>query len=122
MEDATLYRRLAEENGMTFSPVDELLPRVQPQLMEVFSRSFLDSHHIIPLEISERNLLVATDDPDSSVEDILRMHPYDRVVKVLVTLPRQPPHHPARSQRAQPAGGYRRPRQLGGRYPAHASL
>jgi type IV pilus assembly protein PilB len=85
MEDATLYRRLAEENGMTFSPVDELLPRVQPQLMEVFSRSFLDSHHIIPLEISERNLLVATDDPDSSVEDILRMHPYDRVVKVLVT-------------------------------------
>jgi hypothetical protein len=54
MEDATLYRRLAEENGMT--------------------------------------------------------------------LPRQPPHHPARSQRAQPAGGYRRPRQLGGRYPAHASL
>ena len=85
MEDATLYRRLAEENGMTFSPVDELLPRVQPQLMEAFSRSFLDSHHIIPLEVSERNLLVATDDPDSSVEDILRMHPYDRVVKVLVT-------------------------------------
>jgi type IV pilus assembly protein PilB len=85
MEDATLYRRLAEENGMTFSPVDELLPRVQPQLMEAFSRSFLDSHHIIPLEVSERNLLVATDDPDSSVEDILRRHPYDRVVKVLVT-------------------------------------
>ena len=85
LEDTTLYRRLAEENGMPFSPVDDLLPRVQPQLMEGFSRSFLDSHHLIPINVEDHTLRVATDDPDSSIEDILRMYPYDKVNKVLVT-------------------------------------
>jgi type IV pilus assembly protein PilB len=85
LEDTTLYRRLADENGMSFSPVDDLLPMVQPQLMEGFSRSFLDSHHLIPLHVEDHSLEVATDDPDSSIDDILRMYPYDRVNKVLVT-------------------------------------
>jgi type IV pilus assembly protein PilB len=85
LEDATLYRRLAEENGMLFAAIDELLPQVRPQLMESFSRSFLDSHHLIPLKLEEHNLYVATDDPDSSVADIFHMHPYEQVIKVLVT-------------------------------------
>jgi type IV pilus assembly protein PilB len=85
MEDTTLYRRLAEENGMSFAPIDELLPTVQPLLMERFSRSFLDGHHLIPLRVEDHSLHVATDDPDASVEDIFHMYPYDRVLKVLVT-------------------------------------
>jgi type IV pilus assembly protein PilB len=85
LEDATLYRRLAEENGMAFAPIDELLPEVKPKLMESFSRSFLDSHHLIPLKVEDHSLHVATDDPDSSVADIFHMHPYDQVIKVLVT-------------------------------------
>mgnify|MGYP001825865513 CR=1 FL=1 len=85
MEDTTLYRRLAEEKRMPFAPVDELLPKVQPQLMEGFSRSFLDSHHLRPLRVKDHCLEVVTDDPDSSVEDILHMYPYDRVTKALVT-------------------------------------
>ncbi len=85
MEDTTLYRRLAEENGMSFAPIDELLPTVQPLLMERFSRSFLDGHHLVPLRVEDHSLHVATDDPDSSVEDIFHMYPYDRVLKVLVT-------------------------------------
>jgi len=85
MEDTTLYRRLAEENGMSFAPIDELLPTVQPLLMERFSRSFLDGHHLIPLRVEDHSLHVATDDPDAPVEDIFHMYPYDRVLKVLVT-------------------------------------
>jgi type IV pilus assembly protein PilB len=85
LEDATLYRRLAEENGMIFAPIDELLPTVEPRLMDNFSRSFLDSHHLIPLRIEDHDLYVATDDPDSSVSDIFHMHPFDQVHKVLVT-------------------------------------
>lgn len=85
MEDITLYRRLAEENGMPFAPIDELLPTVQPQLMDGFSRSFLDSHHLVPLQVQEHCLQIATDDPDSSVEDIYHMYPYERVQKILVT-------------------------------------
>ncbi len=85
MEDTTLYRRLAEENGMSFAPIDELLPTVQPLLMEQFSRSFLDGHHLIPLRVEDHSLHVATDDPDSSVDDIFHMYPYERVLKVLVT-------------------------------------
>jgi type IV pilus assembly protein PilB len=85
MEDTTLYRKLAEENGMPFAPIDELLPKVQPQLMEAFSRSFLDSHHLVPLRVEDHSLQVATDDPDSNVDDIFHMYPYDKVVKILVT-------------------------------------
>jgi type IV pilus assembly protein PilB len=85
MEDITLYRKLADENGMPFAPIDELLPTVQPQLMEGFSRSFLDSHHLVPLQVRERCLEIATDDPDSTVEDIYHMYPYERVQKILVT-------------------------------------
>jgi type IV pilus assembly protein PilB len=85
LEDTTLYRRLAEENGMPFAMADELLTDVEPRLMEIFSRSFLDSHHLIPLRVEDRCLSVATDDPDSPVDDIYHMYPYDRVMKVLVT-------------------------------------
>ncbi|MEP0203016.1 MAG: ATPase, T2SS/T4P/T4SS family [Halioglobus sp.] len=85
MEDTTLYRRLAEENGMPFASIDDLLPTVEPQLMETFSRSFLDSHHLVPLEVRDRCLQMATDDPDSAIEDIYQMYPYERVQKVLVT-------------------------------------
>ncbi len=85
VEHTTLYRRLADENGMPFSSVDELLKSIDPQLMETFSRSFLDSHHLIPLNVENGCLHVATDDPDSSVEDIYHMYPYDRVMKTLIT-------------------------------------
>jgi type IV pilus assembly protein PilB len=85
VEDTTLYRRLADENGMPFSSVDELLKSIDPQLMETFSHSFLDSHHLIPLKVENGCLHVATDDPDSSVEDIYHMYPYDRVMKTLIT-------------------------------------
>ena len=85
MEDIPLYRRLAEEKGMPFAAIDDLLPQVQPDLMEGFSRSFLDSHHLIPLRVEDRGLQVVTDDPDSAVDDIFHMYPYERVSKVLVT-------------------------------------
>ena len=85
MEDLPLYRRLAEENDIPFAAIDDLLPQVQPELMEGFSRSFLDSHHLIPLKVSDHTLEVVTDDPDSSVEDIYHMYPYDQVSKTLVT-------------------------------------
>jgi type IV pilus assembly protein PilB len=85
LEDTTLYRRLAEENGMPFSPIDELLPIVQPQLMETFSRSFLDSNHLVPVELADHTLHIATDDPDSDIDDIYHMYPYERIQKILVT-------------------------------------
>ncbi len=85
MEDTTLYRRLAQEKEMPFAAIDDLLPQVQPQLMETFSRSFLDSHHLIPLKLEDHSLYLATDDPDSNVDDIFHMYPYEKLVKVLVT-------------------------------------
>lgn len=85
MEDTTLYRKLAEENGMHFAAVDDLLHQVQPELMDGFSRSFLDSHHLIPLKVVDHALQVVTDDPDSQIDDIYHMYPYDRVTRVLVT-------------------------------------
>lgn len=85
LEDTTLYRRLAKEKGMPFALIDELLSQVNPELMENFSRSFLDSHHLIPLKVEDRDLYVVTDDPDSSIDDINHMYPYKRVHKTLIT-------------------------------------
>ena len=85
MKDTTLYHRLAEENGMPFASIDDLLPTVEPQLMDTFSRSFLDSHHLVPLEVRDHCLQMATDDPDSRIDDIYQMYPYERVQRVLVT-------------------------------------
>ncbi len=85
MEDTTLYRKLAQEKEMLFAAIDDLLPQVQPQLMETFSRSFLDSHHLIPLKLEDHSLYLATDDPDSNVDDVFHMYPYEKLIKVLVT-------------------------------------
>ncbi len=85
LEDTTLYRRLAEEKSMPFEAVDDLLSQVQPELMEGFSRAFLDSHHLIPLRVEDHSLQVVTDDPDSKVDDIYHMYPYDHVHRILVT-------------------------------------
>ena len=85
LEDATLYRRLASENGMTFASADDLLPNTQWHLMGRFSRSFLDSMHILPLREEDDCLDVATDDPDCDIEDILHMYPYERIRRILVT-------------------------------------
>jgi type IV pilus assembly protein PilB len=85
LEDATLYRQLAREKNMPFAAIDDLLPQVQPHLMEAFSRSFLDSHHLIPLKLEDHTLRLATDDPDSNVDDIFHMYPYEKLIKVLVT-------------------------------------
>ncbi|MDX1736149.1 MAG: ATPase, T2SS/T4P/T4SS family, partial [Halioglobus sp.] len=85
LEDTTLYCRLAAENGMPFAPLEELLSEIQPDLMNGFSHSFLDSHHLIPVKVEGRSLHVATDDPDASVDDIYHMYPYDQVLKILVT-------------------------------------
>ena len=85
LEDTELYHRLAQQSGIPFATVDELLAEVQPRLMEGFSRSFLDSHHLLPIRLDENILQVATDDPDSAVSDILHMHGCEQVNKVLVT-------------------------------------
>lgn len=85
MEDTTLYRKLAEENGMAFASVDDVLHELQPELMEGFSRSFLDSHHLVPLKVDQHTLQVATDDPDTTIDDIFHMYPYERVTKILLT-------------------------------------
>lgn len=85
LEDALLYSRLAKQNGVPFATIEELLPKLQPDLTAAFSRSFLDSHHIIPLRVEGDCLHVATDDPDSSVDELYRMCHYHQVLKVLVT-------------------------------------
>jgi type IV pilus assembly protein PilB len=85
IEDTTLYRRLAKENGMSFASAEEVLQIIKPQLVRTFSLSFLESNHLIPFRSEDRSLYVATDDPDSEVADIYHMYPFDRVIKTLVT-------------------------------------
>jgi hypothetical protein len=41
---------------MPFTPIDELLPTVQPQLMDGFPRNVPGSNHPVPLQGRERCL------------------------------------------------------------------
>ncbi|MBN7795632.1 Flp pilus assembly complex ATPase component TadA [Parahaliea mediterranea] len=85
LEDSTLYRRLATENNLRFAVVDDLLSEVQLHLMELFSRGFLDSKHLLPLWMKDHTLALATDDPDAALDDIRHMYPEERLEKILVT-------------------------------------
>lgn len=85
IRDAELYRSVAGKYGLRFSNADELLKNLDQRLFRRFSKTFLDNQRLLPIYVRDRYLHVATDNPDVSTDDVLRMHAYSGVVKILVT-------------------------------------
>ena len=85
LEDADLYRSLARQHGLRLGEADELLKRLDQRLFRRFSKTFLDNQRLLPIYADGNVLYVATDNPDVQTDDVLRMHDYDGVMKILVT-------------------------------------
>ncbi len=85
IEDSELYRSLARQHGLQLGEADELLKRLDQRLFRRFSKTFLDNQRLLPIHADGKTLIAATDNPDVQTDDVLRMHEYEAVVKVLVT-------------------------------------
>ena len=85
LEDADLYRSLARQHGLRLGEADELLKRLDQRLFRRFSKTFLDNQRLLPIYADCNVLYAATDNPDVQTDDVLRMHDYDGVMKILVT-------------------------------------
>lgn len=85
VEDADLYRSLARQHGLKLGDADELLKRLDQRLFRRFSKTFLDNQRLLPIYVDGRTLFAATDNPDVQTDDVLRMHDYAAVAKILVT-------------------------------------
>lgn len=85
VKDIDLYRSMADQHGLSLGNVDQLLQKADPSIFDSFSRAFLDHNHMIPLYIEITTLYVATNNPDTSIEDIQRVYPDYDIKKILVT-------------------------------------
>lgn len=86
LDESELYRSLATRYELELGNFDELLRKSQPKLFGIFPRAFLDNHRMIPICAENNHMLVATTDPDLSLQEVLLMYPeFSSIEKVLVT-------------------------------------
>lgn len=85
VEEIDLYRNLAMQSEIEFRALDELIPIADPEFFGSFSRSFLDLLHLIPLYRTDKNMLVATYDPEVDTSDLQPLYSNLKIDKVLIT-------------------------------------
>lgn len=74
VSEREVYRKLAAtRRGLTLIELDTLLPEVDPGLFARFSRSFLEHHRLIPVYKRDRQLFVASDNPDAHLDAIAHL-------------------------------------------------
>jgi len=85
VDDADFYRTLAKQHGLYFVSADEVISKLDFQLFKRFSRTYLDNQRLLPVRQEGDALLVVTDNPDLTVDDVTRMHSGGHVRRALVT-------------------------------------
>ncbi len=85
VDDTEFYRNIATQRGLTFMQADELLNDLDVSLFRSFSKTFLDNQRLIPVRADGEALLVISDNPDASLDDLARMHGSGRLRMALVT-------------------------------------
>ncbi|MCK7547104.1 ATPase, T2SS/T4P/T4SS family [Marinobacter koreensis] len=85
LDEIDLYRKLAQQRGMTFVDAEELMPQLQPALFRRFSRTFLDLSRMVPVSESGGQITVITDDPDVRTDQLERLTPQSSIQCLLVT-------------------------------------
>ncbi|WP_223846301.1 ATPase, T2SS/T4P/T4SS family [Wenzhouxiangella sp. AB-CW3] len=83
--DSDLYQSLAEQHGLQLGEAEDLLKQLDHDLFRQFPKTFLDNQRLLPIRQDGRTLVAATDNPDVQTDDLLRMHDYEAVKKILVT-------------------------------------
>ncbi|GAA5317649.1 MAG: hypothetical protein AseanaTS_28540 [Candidatus Pelagadaptatus aseana] len=85
IEEIDLYRALATQSEMAFKDLEDLIPVADPGFFGSFSRSFLDTLHLIPLSKTDKTMLVATFDPEADTTNLQPLYSNLKINKVLVT-------------------------------------
>lgn len=85
VENVDVYRALANRLGMAFDEADNLFTQLDRRLFRKFSRTFLDHYRLLPLCMKDRQLVIATDNPDVQADILERMHSGGGVELMLVT-------------------------------------
>jgi len=86
LSEFDLYRQFAQgKRGATLVDLPELLKDLEPEHFSRFSRTFLESHRLIPAYGRDKRLYVVSDDPDARTEAIERLTSYEGVQLLLVT-------------------------------------
>lgn len=74
LKNRPLFEAIAKERQLVLLDYDSLIQQVDPALFRQFSRIFLDRSHALPVNISENQLLVVTDDPDADITELAVMN------------------------------------------------
>ncbi len=85
VQETDLVRALAIQRGFKMAPVDTLLKISDHELSYSVPRAFLEHHQLIPLVVQERELTVATVDPDAPTVELARLLDADSVDTYLIT-------------------------------------
>ncbi len=85
LKNRPLYEAIAKERQMVLLDYDSLIQQVDPALFRQFSRIFLDRSHALPVNISENQLLVVTDDPDADFTELAVMNGNGQIRLALLT-------------------------------------
>ncbi len=85
VDEADIYRVLAEQHGLRVANVDELLAVADSDVMHTAPRAFLEHNHLMPIVVNNGRLLVASADVDSLGTDLGNVFDVDHVDTVIVT-------------------------------------
>ncbi len=72
LEEADLYRALAEQQGFHFSTADDLYPRLQPDLLQQVSDAYLLKHRAVPICRDGDQVEVATSSHNFRPDELSR--------------------------------------------------
>lgn len=83
--ETDLYRAVAELHGLEYGSIDDILERLDRDLVNSFPRPYLEHAHMVPVERTKNTVTVATADPDSGADDIARALGVAHAKSVIVT-------------------------------------
>ncbi len=85
VDDAEFYRNIATQRSIPYLQAEDLLNDLDVALFRRFSKTFLDNQRLIPVRANTDGLLVISDNPDASMDDLARMYGSNQLRMALVT-------------------------------------
>lgn len=85
LKNLTLFEAIAKERQLPLLDYDNLIQQVDFSLFRQFSRVFLDCSHALPIQLSDKELLVVTDNPDADIAELAVMNSNGDIRLALLT-------------------------------------
>jgi type IV pilus assembly protein PilB len=84
-EELEVYRALAAQWGMPLATIEELVRQLDAEVMDILPRAYLERHACIPLSRTNEEIVVATPDPTTNLDDLAKALQAHRARAFLVT-------------------------------------